>query len=497
MELSLEAYRIIVNNIQSRADLAILCLVSRAFRRVAERALYNTLYMRQVGRSRTLCEMLTGQPRIAALVEALDIAIELDERPGDGGASTVDEDEEEGEGGEDGKEDDSGNEVEDRENSGEDERIEMAPALALSLDQSDARQDIWLAISRSLQNMSGLQHLNIFINGLSSPGNLSWILTDCHFRLKSFHSDMKWDEGLVQFLNGQSEVVDLYLGDYDEGEESLEGKVDVQDESQEHQSPSPGHHQSTLPTPTSGGNMPVSARPQLVLSSFSLPRLTTLECTFSEAAIALVPGRPVSRLKTCFTSTDPAGKSLETQLLFTALAKASIVSRSGMPSVSLSPRHPKSARDTKFVGGWLALDIADAEYEEDFSMELLQKVVSLTLTGVRPRSSAKGTLRYLGTLVLPVGGTELRRLCSIELEVSSWHPSPASLGAVAFRALSNELRLYCPGIIRIVFISMSPSADVGERTTVEYVKGEAVARVDRETMYGNGIGLSESLWRDA
>ncbi|KIK69995.1 hypothetical protein GYMLUDRAFT_53118 [Collybiopsis luxurians FD-317 M1] len=529
MDLSLEAYRIIVNNVQSRADLAVLCLVSRAFRRVAERALYNTLYMRQLDRSQRLCETLAGQARIAALVEALDIAVEDERASGDERSlgdhdSGEEEVEEEGEEGDEENTDDSNDEVEETE--GEivakgDEQMDLETSITSPESgpsgmstQPVTHQGIWSAISRSLKNMSGLRHLNIFMNGLSSTGKLSWILVGCSFRLKSFHSDMRWDEDLIQFLNGQDEIEDLYIGDYDDGTEHPEETPSTQGMGQELTEAgeiTPRAHSST---DAQGEDITSSHRPQLVLSPAALPRLTTLECTFSEAAVALVPGRPISRLKTCFSHMDPAGKKAEMDFLFAALARSSIISLSGTSRVSTSVKSPRTdkksrqgriSRHGKFVGGWLALDIADAEYVEAFAMQLLRKVVDFTLIGPRPRygtaslTTMKGTLRYLGTLVLPVGGTELRRLCAVELEISSWDPSPVTLGPVAFRALGNELRLYCPGIVKVVFVSIGSEdvATVGERTTVEYVRGEAVARVDREILNGmNGLGGSEGLWRD-
>ncbi|KAJ3894818.1 hypothetical protein GG344DRAFT_40077 [Lentinula edodes] len=442
MELSLEAYRIIVNNVRSRVDLATLCLVSKGFRRVAERALYNTLFMHETERTERMCKTLVSQPRVAELVEALTIAIEeAEERRGEGEAP-AEEDEEEGGGGDDEATDTEENEA-----------------------QSGTEENLWPAISDALKKMSRLRHLSIVIDGsFSSPysGRLAWILIDCPFRLKSFHSDMRWDENLVRFLNVQDEIEDLYIGDYDEGEEP--GEVEE----------STGLDEKTPVTTRSSGPVgPRASHNSLTLSPTALPHLFTLECTFSEAAIAIVPGRPVSRLKTCFSRTDPEGKRAEMKVLFEGLGKA---------------------------GGWYALDIADAEYEENFAMDLLRAVVNLTLV------SLKGTLRYLGTLVLPVGGRErllfygllmqLRYLCCVELEISAWNPSPTVVGPVAFRALGNELRLYCPGVAKIVFVSMNAGEgeDIGERTTVEWITGEGVARVEREVM--NGMSGTEGLWRD-
>ncbi|KAJ3710254.1 hypothetical protein DFJ43DRAFT_1109067 [Lentinula guzmanii] len=435
--------------------------------------------------------------------------------------------------------------------------MELAAALTLSLDAGQheegpvmpmvasserarpkAQEDLWPAISDALKKMARLRHLSVVIDGsLSSPysGHLAWILNDCPFRLKSFHSDMRWDENLVRFLNVQDEIEDLYIGDYDEGQEAnvlkeIEeaGKVGGATE-QDKYAPSasagssmysdleptaPSHSLGAAvnpPGPSSRLRSNVS-HSRLTISPSALPHLYTLECTFSEAAIAIVPGRPVSKLKTCFSRTDPEGKREEMQVLFKALGMALAAgrTRSGVRTVNEELTGSSGAR-----GGWHALDIADAEYEEKFAMDLLRAVVNLSL--IKSKSSrtstmlvggvsTRGTLKYLGTLVLPVGGRErllfygllmqLRRLCCVELEITAWNPSPAIVGSVAFRALGNELRLYCPGVVKIVFVSMNAGVgdDIGERTTVEWVKGEGVARVESEVM--NGMGGSEGLWRD-
>ncbi|KAF9063332.1 hypothetical protein BDP27DRAFT_1335347 [Rhodocollybia butyracea] len=426
MELSLESYRIVVKHTHSRADLATLCLVSKGFRRVAERALYNTLYMSEVKKAKRMCETFVGQPRIAALVEALVIAIEKDEQV-EGGEEMQGEEEE--------GEDDYDDETEDQEDEMEDDQDELAEALTLSLEKSIGGEtsNVQQSISTSMEfapkrisgllfrarykNMTSLRHLNILVNESSAPpyqGKLAWILSTCTFRLKSFNSDMSWDEDLVRFLDIQDEIEDLYIGDYDEGQGTEMGKSLRRQKGKQHHS-SAGHQDPLEPSDTlafgtpsplvgekikssqsESGPQPKSSGSPLTISSTALPRLAILECTFSEAAIALVPGRPVSWLKTCFSSTDPATKQAELKVLFEALKKAT--------------------------------------YEEQFTMDLLKIVVDLT--------SFEGTLRYLGTLVLPVDGKErlhfygllmkLRRLCCVELEVSAWNPSPASIGPVRF-----------------------------------------------------------------
>ncbi|KAJ3794950.1 hypothetical protein GGU11DRAFT_794093 [Lentinula aff. detonsa] len=437
--------------------------------------------------------------------------------------------------------------------------MELAAALTLSLDAGQheegpdmpmvasserarpkAQEDIWPAISDALKKMARLRHLSVVIDGtLSSPysGRLAWILNDCPFRLKSFHSDMRWDEDLVRFFNVQDEIEDLYIGDYDEG---LEANANVPKEIEEAGKVEGAREQGRYGLSASAGSSIYSdseptapfrslgaavnppgpstrlrsyvSHSNLTISPSALPHLYTLECTFSEAAIAIVPGRPVSKLKTCFSRTDPEGKREEMKVLFKALGMASAAgrTRSGVRTVNEELTGGSGAR-----GGWHALDIADADYEEKFAMDLLRAVVNLSM--IRSKSnrtstmlaggvSTRGTLKYLGTLVLPVGGRErllfygllmqLRRLCCVELEISAWNPSPAIVGSVAFRALGNELRLYCPGVVKIVFVSMNAGVgdDIGERTTVEWVRGEGVARVESEVM--NGMGGSEGLWRD-
>lgn len=44
----------------------------------------------------------------------------------------------------------------------------------------------------------------------------------------------------------------------------------------------------------------------------------------------------------------------------------------------------------------------------------------------------------------------LPRLQCVELEVSDWEPAPMT--PAALRALTYELRLYCPTITRVIFV---------------------------------------------
>lgn len=304
MELSLEAYRNIVNNIGSRADIATLCRVSKGFRNVAERSLYNTLYMRDVRDTISLCNTLTRQPRIAVLVDALTIFLSDDNSDSD-----------------------------DDESESQTEAEEERPPLP---------DDYWSSVAGALAKMTRLRYLNIHVNNNMDKAT-AWILNDCTFHLRRFHCDLDWDQHLVAFLNTQTDLDDLYIIDYNE---------------------------TSSVTPTN-----VAPSPSLFLDDHSLPNLSTLECTFSEAAIAIVPGRPITHLKTCFSRSEISEKRTEMDLLFS--------------KIKLSTRPIRS------------LDIADSSYNETFSMELLSTIVHTNAT-------TTSDLRYLGTLVLPILGKEVR-----------------------------------------------------------------------------------------
>ncbi|KAJ8521725.1 hypothetical protein ONZ45_g1629 [Pleurotus djamor] len=302
MELSLEAYRNIVNYVGNRSDIATLCRVSKGFQYVAQRALYNTLYLRNVHSTISVCHTLSTSPRLAGLVDALTVSLSDKEQDNDS---------------------DSGDGSQSR--AGLDEE-ENAPSIT----------DFWEAIASALRITSRLRYLNIHIN--SSAASVAWILQGCAFRLRGFHCDLDWDLDLVTFLNTQTDLDDLYILDYQED------------------------------TPST-----VSSSPSLRLLSTALPNLSTLECTFSEAAVAIVPGRPITHLKSCFSRTVIEEKHAEMSLLFSKI------------------RH--SSRRLR------ALDIADSSYTEPFSMELLRHVIRTKAT--------VSELRYLGTLVLPIGGQEV------------------------------------------------------------------------------------------
>ncbi|KAF9559730.1 hypothetical protein CPC08DRAFT_637480 [Agrocybe pediades] len=381
MELTLEAYRNIVKNVGSRADIAALCGVSRGFRYVAERALYNTLFMQNDEETGILCQTLATTPRLAMLVDALTIY--LAEK----------------------SEDDSEDEEDD-----EDEEEEP----------TDPREMDWSAVAGALKQTKYLRYLNVHINDGSSS-SVSWVLSDTTFQLRRFHCDFDWDSDLVTFLNRQTRLEDLYLNDFKDSEDP--------------KNPAPSR--------------------SLQLAQGSVSSLSTLECTFSEAAMAIVPGRPVTHLKTCFSHSETNAKRKEMDDL---LAKTAL---------STEPLR--------------SLDLADSSYDDRFSRELL-----IALVKIRPLMTE---LRHLGIFVLPVDGRErlrfygllrrLPKLQSVEFEVSSWRPSPSS--PPALRALAGELRLYNPSVIRMIFVHDF------DRSVVTAVNG--ICRVDTETS-------AELLWRE-
>ena len=158
------------------------------------------------------------------------------------------------------------------------------------------------------------------------------MLRDTTFQLRTFHCDFEWDAPLAAFLRTQTDLVDLCLADY--RRDAGEG--------------------------TAG----------------AAPRLATLECTFSEAAADLVPGRPVARVKTCFSRSDAGEKRAELAGLLAHLRRSRAPLR--------------------------ALDLGDEAYDEDFTL--------LLLSSMGAPFSRFADLRYLGTLVLPVDGTKVRRI---------------------------------------------------------------------------------------
>ncbi|KAF8997183.1 hypothetical protein BDQ17DRAFT_1363545 [Cyathus striatus] len=336
MELSLEAYRNIVNNVD-RADIATLCRVSKGFRHAAERALYNTLYLRNISQTILICDTLATTSRLSSL------------------------------------ESESGSDEEEEEDSNDSDSLEA--------------DDYWQAIARALTHTYNLRHLNIHVSNGISPA-AAWILNNATFQLKTFHCDLDWDQNLITFLNKQTELHDLYILDYNELNDATTPTVDI-------------------PIPTFTPLLPKA-----------LPKLSTLECTFTEAACALVSGRPITRLKTCFSRPDPEGRRVEMRSLLSKVRQSS------------QPLH--------------ALDIADSDYTEEFSMELLSAIVA-------------SKLQFYGLLM------RLPRIQCVEVEVSEW------------------LRLYSPTVNRVVFVHEF------DRTVVTSFDG--MCRIDNDVS-------TDILWRE-
>lgn len=290
MELSKEAYQLIIQNVGNRADICTLARVSRSFQRAAERSLYNTLYLRDPGRTVELCKLLSSRLRLAMLVDALTISMQADSVDGSG-----------------------------------DESTETSGSIP---------EDFWESLAEALRCMTRLRFLNIHLDG---DTQYAWILRRCTFQLRAFHCDFAWDADLVSFLNTQTKLSDLYLADFNANPPEIR-------QQEGHDAP---------PTDSS-------------IESNSLPALSIVECSFADAITALIPGRPVTRIKTCFSREDTPGKVKELSQLVAALQRSTERLR--------------------------CLDLADSSYTEEFSLKVL-RVVAPSLPD----------LRYLGTFVLPVG----------------------------------------------------------------------------------------------
>ncbi|KAJ7059669.1 hypothetical protein C8F01DRAFT_217628 [Mycena amicta] len=408
--LSPESYRAIARLAPRRRDLATLCLVSRAFSRAALPIMYNTLSVNDAEGGARVCETLVASKDVARLVRA--ITVQVWPRPSPGKARAVEE-------------------IDESDSEAEEEDDEASHYR----NDPDTDAEFWTLIAHSLVNTTRLRHLVIDIPSPNSDGvECAWALggTQCAFRLHTFHCDFDWDANLVAFLDTQDELYDLYVRDF---------------------------RDLTLLALS-----PASASTSPPL----LPALTTLECTFSEAAVLLAPGRPLSRLKTAF-STPPhlANREPELRLLVSALRRCS------------APLHALDVGDAPVPG-------ATAEAEAA-SMQLLQRVAH-----ARAMTMAH-ELRYFGTLILPVGGRKrlqfygiLMRLPSlrcVELDVTAWTPAPSS--SPALRALAAELRLYCKGVLQIVFVH----GDDFQRTVVAVDPGTGVLKIDRDA-------VPEHFWRE-
>jgi hypothetical protein len=295
MKLPPEVYLNIAQYVERRADLCVLCLVSKGFRTAAERVLYRKLDMSEPSTTITLCWVLAEQPRLSRLVTTLAIYLNEEGQREDGSNSR-----------------------------------EQMPSASSS-------HYYWTSISSALRNAANLRSLRVHLDG-GNPINYAWILDGCRFQLHTFHCDLAWDVHLVSFLTTQRELSDLHISDFDE---------DVPE------------------------NVAISTHS--LRQAHTLPRLSVLDCTFTGAVGVLVPGRPVTHVKTCFSGSNPETRRVELALLLTDLR------------LSTQPIY--------------SLTVADESYTSNFSLELLSSLVRAF--GPTPR------LRYLGPLALPVDGDEV------------------------------------------------------------------------------------------
>jgi len=196
----------------------------------------------------------------------------------------------------------------------------------------------WSSISGALRNTTRLHSLRVYLNS-GVPTNYAWMLQGCSFQLHTFHCDLAWDAHLVSFLSTQRALSDLHISDFDEG---LAENVTISTHS--------------------------------LRQAHTLPGLSTVDCTFTGAVGVLVPGRPVTHVKTCLSSSNSGARRVELALL--------------LADLRLSTRPIYS------------LTVADESYTSGFSLELLSSLVRAF--GPTPR------LRYVGPMALPVDGNEVR-----------------------------------------------------------------------------------------
>lgn len=306
MVLSMEIRQLIVAYARSKGDICALAQVSRDFQVVAERFLYSTLDLSGTDATISVCNVLASQPRVAAYVEILTIA------------------------------------VRDEETAGEEE---LSPHLP---------EEYWRSMGAGLRSTHRLMRLTIQVDYIGHSHH-AWVLDRCQFKLRTFHCDLAWDDHLVGFLNDQDELEDLYILDFPY-------PVDAE------------HPTSTEPQrPLSPPPPPVRRVVSPVPRAGSLPKLSILECPTTDAVSALVPGRPITRVKTCFATSDIETKRRELTALFVNLRL--------------------SARPL------LSLDLGDSSYNTDCTLNFLRHCVSANRT--------MDNVRYLGTLALPVDGREV------------------------------------------------------------------------------------------
>ena len=308
MALSMEARQLIVQHVESKGDICALARVCKNFQVVAERSLYNTLYLSGIDTTMSLCNILANQPRVADYVEDLTIDVRHDET------------------------------------TSEEEELSHLP------------EEYWESVGAGLRSAHRLLHLAVHVDFIGDSAN-AWILDDCRFRLRKFHCDLAWDDHLVGFLNDQDELEDLYILDFPYPADADSEATPVEP-----------------PLPLSPPPPPVQRVVSPVPRADSLPKLSILECPTTDAAAVLVPRRPITRVKTCFATSDDEKKRRELIALFVNLR------------LSTRPL--------------LSLDLGDSSYSADCSLSFLRHCASANQT--------MDNVRYLGTLALPVDGREVR-----------------------------------------------------------------------------------------
>lgn len=307
MALSMEARHLIVQYAWSRKDICTLARVCKNFQVVAERSLYNTISLSGTDATMSICNVLASQPRVAAYVENLTIAVRDDETTSE-------------------------------------EEVSSHPP-----------EEYWRSVGAGLRSVHRLLHLAVQVDFIGHSTH-SWILDGCQFKLRTFHCDLAWDDHLVNFLNDQNELEDLYILDF-----PYPADVDTQVTHAEPQRP--------LSPPPPPVRRVVSPVPRVG----SLPKLSILECPTTDAVSVLVPRRPITRVKTCFMTSDIEKKRRELTTLFVNLR------------LSTRPL--------------LSLDLGDSSYNADCSLNFLRHCISSNRT--------MDNVRYLGTLALPVDGREV------------------------------------------------------------------------------------------
>jgi hypothetical protein len=317
------------------ADRHALSLVARAFRAPAQIALFEALVLRTPAHTIGACALLMSNARIAGYVDALALFVGDDDDDDEPMATGIARLSPLPEGNED--EDDDASSCS---SMSEDDVGCVAPSELPPLPDGfwhaigavrlfTPSRCLFLTLAQGLRALTRLRFLTIYLGRVPSTAH-AYILRDTTFSLRSFHCDLAWDADLAAFLETQPRLADLYIGDF--------------------------------------------GAPR-TLSATALPALAVLECTFTEAAAALVPDRPVTHLKTCLSAPGRADKDAEVRVLACALAKTSRSLRS--------------------------LDIADSTYEPLCGPGALR---ALRDGG----GSALAGLRYVGTLALPVAGDHVR-----------------------------------------------------------------------------------------